>query len=114
MTVLEGIASRRRTGARPRAWVGLPFIVMLALLAPTIGCTSAGVSEEASSATAQALTASFQSGANGYVGTKDVQITNQSVPNGVTTRTGTDVLLYRNTGTGPYESQGLLRFDAIS
>jgi hypothetical protein len=115
MTRFKGIASLSSTSGVSRRWVGLPFIAMLALLAPTIGCTNPAVSDEAaSSATAQALTASFQSGANGYVGTKDVQITNQSAANGVTTRTGTDILLYRNTGTGPYESQGLLRFDAIS
>jgi len=58
-------------------------------------------------------TVSFVNGVNGYAGTRDVSISTQYSPNGVTTTTG-ELMAWKISGASGYEERSLVRFDGLA
>jgi hypothetical protein len=96
-----------KVGVGTQTFVGALLIAALACL----GCGKKAPDNSTLGVERSVLTTSFREGEMGYDGVDDVTISSQ---NNVAERTAAQTLVWKKTGTGPYEVGSLIRFGNLS
>jgi hypothetical protein len=79
-----------------------------------LGCGQKTAEPFALSVERAPLTTSFRQGDSGYSGVSDIYISSQNGGNGFNDGTSTEMLTWKATGSSPYETRSLVRFDNLS